>query len=55
MAKRLCIQCNKEKDLTGGRVCENGHFICAQCVHGEGLAILGPSLVSCPLCGKKLR
>ncbi len=55
MAKRNCAKCGKDKDVDGGRVCENGHFICKQCVYTGGSGILGHSAItSCPLCKKKL-
>lgn len=28
MPKRRCDACGKEKDVSGGKTCENGHFIC---------------------------
>jgi len=52
MPKRKCDVCGKEKEVRGGKVCSNGHFICAGCVYG---GILGPTRTSCPLCGKPLR
>lgn len=48
MPKRICSACGKEKDVRGGKECENGHFICKQCVW-SGLS------KECPLCGKHLR
>jgi len=36
----------------GGKTCENGHFICANCVYG---GVLDPTKSSCPLCNKPLR
>ncbi len=55
MARRICDICGKDKDVQGGKVCEKGHFVCSQCVHGSGLQLLGPSRTACPICGKKLR
>ena len=52
MAKRRCANCGKEKDVRGGKICPNDHFICASCVYG---GLFGPTLTSCPLCGKPLR
>lgn len=46
MAKRECDCCGHEKDVWGGKVCENGHFICSSCAYGRS---------TCPLCGKRLR
>ncbi len=48
MATRQCVNCGKEKELKGGKVCENGHFVCYGCNSG----IMGKK--SCPLDGKKL-
>ena len=49
MPKRLCDSCGKEKDLSGGKVCSKGHFVCKEdyyriVLHGK-----------CPLCGEPLR
>jgi hypothetical protein len=46
MAKRICAHCGKEKDVYGGKVCANDHFICKGC---------GQYRSSCPLCGKPLK
>jgi hypothetical protein len=32
MRQRICDSCGKKKDVKGGRTCENGHFICYECV-----------------------
>ena len=54
--KRKCDNCGKMKDTKSGKVCENKHFICAECVYGSGISILFSSgLKSCPLCGKPLK
>lgn len=45
MAKRICSSCGKEKEVSGGKVCEKGHFICFSCASGK---------ITCPLCKKKL-
>ncbi|GEM_PF-767070 len=57
MPKRKCDACGKEKDVYGGKVCPNTHFICAECVYGSGVLrqLFGPTLTSCPLCGKPLQ
>jgi len=52
MPKRICDACGKEKDVSGGKVCGNGHFICPKHIYG---GLLGPTLTSCPLCKKPLR
>lgn len=31
MAKRLCSVCGENKDMSGGKICEKGHFICYSC------------------------
>jgi len=53
MPKRKCDACGKEKDVKGGKVCENGHFICSSCVNPGGFLV--PKRRACPLCGKPLR
>jgi len=50
--RRICDACGKERDVGGGKTCENGHFICSHCVYG---GIFGPTRTSCPLCKKSLR
>ena len=52
MAKRICARCGKEKDISGGKVCEKGHFICKDCVWDTGL--FKPDRKYCPVCNKKL-
>jgi hypothetical protein len=52
MGRRTCDNCGKEKDVSGGKTCTNGHFICRDCVSGGFFA---PSRTTCPLCGKPLR
>ena len=52
MPKRKCDACGKEKDVHGGKVCSNGHFICAGCIYG---GFFGPTRTTCPLCGKPLK
>jgi hypothetical protein len=47
MAKRVCANCGKEKDVYGGKICSNDHFICESCYHSTGKR--------CPLCGKELK
>ena len=56
MPKRICDACGKEKDVKGGKVCPNGHFICKDCVWSGPLPGLlsGPRKI-CPLCEKALR
>lgn len=52
MSKRKCDACGKEKDVRGGKVCSNGHFICTSCIYG---GFFGPTRTTCPLCGKSLK
>jgi len=56
MPRRMCDSCGKERDVSGGRTCENGHFICKECVYPSGFSALisGPRN-QCPLCKKYLR
>ena len=50
--RRICDACGKERDVSGGKTCENGHFTCSHCVHG---GILDPTRSVCPICKKPLR
>jgi len=52
MSRRICDSCGKEKDLSGGKTCQSGHFICRDCVYS---GFFNPSKSSCPICGKPLR
>ena len=52
MATRICDVCGKKKDLSGGKTCEKGHFVCAGCKY------MGPfsgNRTQCPICKKPLR
>ena len=51
MPKRHCAECGKDKEISGGRVCEKGHFICAYCVRG---GFFDPTKTKCPICKTKL-
>jgi len=51
---RSCDSCGKEKELKGGKVCSNGHFICKDCVW-KGSGLFGGARKTCPLCEKPLR
>lgn len=46
MSKRKCAKCGEEKEVKGGKICVNDHFICQQ--HASGRS-------TCPLCGKKMK
>jgi len=55
MAKRVCANCGSEKDVAGGKTCENGHFICKDCVwDGTGHGFFGDGKKYCPLDKKRL-
>jgi len=56
MPKRICDVCGKEKDVAGGKTCENGHFVCKDCLWKGTLGgLVGGPATRCPLCGKPLR
>jgi hypothetical protein len=55
MAKRVCACCGKEKDVAGGRICENGHFICYHCVHETDAFLSTGGRAKCPVCKSKLK
>jgi len=52
MPRRICDSCGKEKDVSGGKTCENSHFVCRDCIYG---GFFGPDRTACPLCKKSLR
>jgi len=52
MAKRICDACGKEKDVSGGKTCEKGHFICSRCVD---MGFLVGKMTQCPICKTKLK
>ncbi len=52
MPKRICDSCGKEKDIKGGKVCANGHFICRADIN---LGMFGPTRTKCPIDDSKLR
>jgi rubrerythrin len=52
MSERTCDSCGKKKDLAGGKTCDNGHFICKDCVY-SGVIFISEK-TSCPLCGAPL-
>jgi len=51
MAERICDVCGKKKELSGGKTCEKGHFICSSC-KSMGW---GSTRTQCPLCKKPLK
>src|SRR4051812_29329998 len=39
MSQRVCDECGKTKEVSGGKTCENGHFVCKDCLwEGTGAA-----------------
>ncbi len=54
MPKRTCAACGKEKDVEGGKTCENGHFICKEDIWKNAGLLSGP-LKTCPLDKKPLK
>lgn len=46
MGSRVCDNCGKTKEVSGGKTCSKGHFVCHSCASGH---------VHCPLCGHTLR
>lgn len=53
MAKRICDVCGKDKDVSGGKTCEKGHFICKDDVY-SGVIFISEK-AHCPICKKPLR
>jgi len=38
---RACAQCGEEKEASGGKLCENGHFVRGECIwKGTGGGLL---------------
>lgn len=56
MSSRKCDNKGDVKPVKDGKECENGHFICKDCIY-EGIGFLGFGSVMkyCPLCGTTLR
>lgn len=46
MAHRVCDNCGKDKDVSGGKTCSKGHFHCHDC---------GSRHAHCTVCGHTLR
>jgi hypothetical protein len=53
MARRICDVCGKDRDVSGGKTCEKGHFICKDDVY-SGVIIISEK-AHCPICKKPLR
>jgi len=51
MATRICDTCGKKKDLSGGKTCEKGHFVCSSCKRLGSFS----HRTQCPICKKPLR
>jgi len=52
MSDRICDCCGKKKEVSGGKTCENGHFICSSCVSG---GFFDSPKKQCPICKKPIR
>lgn len=46
MGHRVCDNCGHNKDVSGGKTCEKGHFLCHSCASRHA---------HCTVCGKTLR
>jgi hypothetical protein len=53
MSKRTCVVDGKEKDVSGGKVCDKGHFVCKDHVY-SGVIFISEK-AHCPLCKRPLR
>ena len=53
MSKRPCDNCGHDRDTSGGKTCEKGHFICKSCVYSGVIFI--DERAHCPLCKRPLR
>lgn len=53
MPKRTCAACGNEKDVSGGKICEKGHFICSSCIN-KNVGIFSGAMKTCPLDETKL-
>jgi len=53
MAKRVCAVCGKDKNVEGGKTCENEHFVCKDSVY-DGVIFISQR-AHCPLDKKPLR
>jgi hypothetical protein len=49
MPERSCDVCGKTKPLDGGKTCDNGHFVCKQCVHKNDNVFGSGPLKRCPI------
>jgi len=54
MGSRTCDNCGNSKEVSGGKTCESGHFICHNCVTKD-VGVFGSALKHCPLCKRSLK
>lgn len=54
MAERICDACGQKKNVSGGKTCEKGHFVCAACIQRR-VNMFSNAHKYCPLCDKPLR
>jgi len=52
MPKRVCDVCGKDKDVSGGKTCEKGHFVCSSCAD---MGLFAGKRTQCPICKTKLK
>jgi len=52
MPKRVYDVCGKNKEVSGGKTCEKGHFVCSRCVD---MGFFTGKRTQCPICKTKLR
>lgn len=45
-ASRVCDNCGHDKDVSGGKTCDKGHFLCHDCASRH---------VHCTVCSHRLR
>jgi hypothetical protein len=52
MPKRVCDVCGKQKNDSGGKTCEKGHFVYYGC---RDVGFLDSGITKCPICKTKLK
>ena len=55
MAHRTCANCGKQKLPKGERICENGYFICKDCVWSESGLLSKKEIRRCSIDQTSLR